>query len=193
MAWNVRAEQQPARLSALLGAPLRALLQAQAMAELHTLDYIVDVGMDDDRRQASTLEFDLVQPVADPQRPGQVEPTPTRVSVPILSILQTPSLRIAEANIEMAVNITEAVDPGEQAGRARPGAEGPERASAPRLELVGVIGSRVAARRLPSLSVSMRVESAEAPETYERLRRLLGDAMTAVPSEEREPDPKREA
>jgi hypothetical protein len=163
------ADGRPFRLPALLSAPLRALLQAQAQSELETLDYIVEIGLGGaERRSVQTLEFELVQPVPDPKQPGTVVPTPTTVSVPILSILQTPSVRVTEANVGFSVRITDVVSRREAEDRED------------RVDIVGVYASPLDGRRLPTLSVSMKVEASEPSEGYERVKRLLDDTTAAI-------------
>jgi hypothetical protein len=174
------AEQHPLRLAVLLTAPLTALLQAQAQAELETLNYIVEVGLGGaEQRTVQTLEFELVQPIADPMHPGKIVPTPTQVSVPLLSILQTPSIKIADADVTFNVHITDVVelDEQEEGGTRRPA-----------IDLIGVFAAAGAAKRLPTMSITMKVEAVAPQESYERVKRLLGDATTATA-----PEPERDS
>jgi hypothetical protein len=169
------AEQHPLRLAVLLTAPLTALLQAQAQAELETLNYIVEVGLGGaEQRKTQTLDFELVQPIADPLHPGKIVPTPTRVSVPLLSILQTPSIKLADASVAFNVHITDVVERDGQE------ADGPRRAA---IDLIGVFVAAGAAQQLPTMAITMKVEAAGPQEGYERMKRLLGDATTATAPE----------
>jgi hypothetical protein len=161
-------EDRPLRLGALLGAPLRAVLQAQAQAELTTLEFLEEVGLGGERR-VETLDFELVQPVPDPRHPGQVTPTPTRVSVPLLSILHTPVTQIAEATLGFAVEVTDVIEDGPD-----------ERGRPSRAELVVIFAPRQEQTGRPVLTIDMKLTRIGPSEGYQRIQRLLGDAISAT-------------
>jgi hypothetical protein len=170
-------EDRPLRLGTLLGASVRAVLQAQVQAELTTLEFVDEVGLGGERRVA-TLDFELVQPVPDPRHPGQVTPTPTKVSVPLLSILQTPAIRIAEATVGLAVEVTDVIEDDTSSEPGRPS----------RAELVGIVAPREGRAGRPALTIDMKLARARPSESYQRIIRLLGDSISAVTHVEDQPE-----
>lgn len=173
MAKDIRVEQQPAPLAALIAAPLRALVQAQAQAELETLNYVVDVGLGgSEEMRAVTLDFDIDQPVPDPADPGTVRHTAARVTVPLLALLGVPSVRIQRATVDFAVQIRRVSQ-----RTVRTIARGK---NAPQVELEGVYGPSVDPATPASLSVHLELAGKQEGETLAQLRHLLGDAMSAT-------------
>lgn len=172
MAKDTRVEQQPAPLAALLAAPMRALVHAQAQAELETLDYVVDVGLGGpEEMRAITLDFDIDQPVPDPAEPGTVRHAPARVSVPLLALLGVPSVRIQRATVDFAVHVRRVSQRTVRGGPAKG-----ER----QVELEGVYGPSGDPAAPAFFSVHLELEGRQDGETMARLRHLVGDAMSAT-------------
>src|SRR5262245_53714575 len=100
---------RPLPLEQLIGAPLRSLVLGQGISAQATADFIAEVGFTADpaggEPHARTLEFIVVHPMPDPSDPGGTIDVPTRVSVPLLSLVSIPSLDIAEATVEFEADI----------------------------------------------------------------------------------------
>ncbi len=103
----------PRTLGDLLGAPLRALIEAEAIAARTTADFIKEVGFlppsnpgtkagTDDIGTPRLVSFKYSRRSADGT---SVEST---ISVPLLTIVPIPSLQISEATIDMSLVITDA-------------------------------------------------------------------------------------
>lgn len=88
-------------LGVLFSSPLTALIEAQSLASHATLAYLRAVGLDGDRLR--TTHFKLGP---DPSGSGApVDGPGTELTVPTLSLLTIPNLRIAEASIEFQAKI----------------------------------------------------------------------------------------
>lgn len=173
MAKDTRAEQQPAPLAALIAAPLRALVDAQAQAELDTLEYVVEVGLGGpEEMRAVTLDFDIDQPMPDSVEPGTVRHTPARVSVPLLALLGVPSVQIQRATVDFAVQVRRVSQ-----RTVRTVVSGQK---ARQVELEGVYASAVGGETMPSFTVHLELAGRPDSETMSQLRHVLGDAMTAT-------------
>lgn len=102
---------RPLPLEQLIGAPLRALVLGQGIASQATADFIAEIGFvptaSGKESAARMFEFTYVHPVPDPANPGGVIDTPTHVSVPLLTVLPIPNLRIAEATISFQADIVD--------------------------------------------------------------------------------------
>jgi hypothetical protein len=98
-------------LEQLIGAPLRSLVMAQGLAAQAAAEFISEVGFssEGDSREASarTFDFTYVHPVPDPANPGEVVDTLTTVSVPLLSLVGVPNLRIADATIAFSAGVVD--------------------------------------------------------------------------------------
>src|SRR5262245_16500257 len=99
---------KPLTLEELISAPLRALVLGQQVATQATADYISQLGFETTAGKipsVRTLEFDYIHPVPDPANPGSTIDTPTRVRVPLITMLPVPNLRISEANVVFGANV----------------------------------------------------------------------------------------
>jgi hypothetical protein len=107
---NIGAELQALPLEYMLGGPLAATIKAQALAAKTTIDFIETVGLQPgaaptDPLVARTATFELTQPVPDPANPGQVINTPTIVTVPILSIIPIPTIRVSSFDVSFEFKV----------------------------------------------------------------------------------------
>ena len=101
---------RPLPLEQLIGAPLRSIVLGQGIAARATAEFVSEVGFAPVRGRepiVRTFDFDFVQPVPDPENPGSVVDTPTRVSVPLLSVVSIPHVRIAEATVSFGADIVD--------------------------------------------------------------------------------------
>lgn len=173
MAKDTRVEQQPAPLAALIAAPIRAMVQAQAQAELETLNYLVDVGLGGaEEMRAVTLDFDIDQPVPDPADPGTVRHTAARVTVPLLALLGVPSVSIERATVDLALQVRR-VSP--RTVRSIAGGR-----DVRQVELEGVYGTSGDMAAPASFSVHLELAAREESDALGQLRHLLGNALSAT-------------
>lgn len=102
---------RPLPLEQLIGAPLRSLVLGQGIAAQATAEFVSEVGFVSGgatEPAARMIDFTYVHPVPDPSNPGGVIDTPTRVSVPLLTVVPIPSVRIAEATVSFGADIIDA-------------------------------------------------------------------------------------
>src|SRR6267378_1055344 len=98
---------KPLTLEQLISAPLRALVLGQQEATQTTADFLSQLGFESagGKVSARTVEFEYLHPVPDPANPGSTIDTPTRMRVPLLTMLPLPNLRISEANVGFGANV----------------------------------------------------------------------------------------
>ena len=190
---------RPLPLEQLIGAPLRSLVLGEGIATQATAEFIAEVGFTPGRARgrepaARMLDFTYVHPVPDPANPGSVIDTPTRVSVPLLSIVPIPNLRIAEATVTFGADIVD-MKPIE----ARPMEVAMERptpaaADVPRASIfpagVQVIAAYAPANapeggRGAALSFSIKLVREPAAQGLTTVLNLLGEAIRSRPEGER--------
>ncbi|MFT3776130.1 MAG: DUF2589 domain-containing protein [Minicystis sp.] len=99
-------------LSDIIGAPVGAIVQAEAQAARTTLDYIEQVGFEKDpNAPAGTSAFDMGRlrmvefSYQKPDASGQ--PADFLVRVPLLALLPIPGVRVKSANIAFTAKITD--------------------------------------------------------------------------------------
>lgn len=98
----------PKLLSDLLGAPMAAVIQAEAIAARATADFIKEVGFTKDS-DASDPDFGAIKNISftynrlNADGSSQV----ASITVPLLTIVPIPSLRVAEADIELDIALTQ--------------------------------------------------------------------------------------
>ncbi|WP_298507723.1 DUF2589 domain-containing protein [uncultured Kordia sp.] len=84
--------------SAMLGKPLTAVIDAQAAAALSTVDFINEVGLNDDGT-VKTVSFDYLKDVG-----GTV--SLVKLTTPLLTIVPIPFLRVADTTIDFNAKIS---------------------------------------------------------------------------------------
>ncbi len=187
---------RPLPLEQLIGAPLRSLVMGQGIAAQATAEFISEVGFTPAAGErgpsVKTFDFSYVHPVPDPANPGDVVDTPTRVSVPLLSIVSLPNLRIAEATVEFGADVVE-IQPAE-AGPAELQLER-KRAASDRTAVFPRGVHLVAAYSPPAppegggpgsaLSFSIRVVAEPAPEGLASVLNLLTESIRTRPEKRR--------
>lgn len=187
----------------LIGAPLKALIDAEAQSAMATARYIEKVGFESNEGDENGPSAPFESPLGDlrtvkfkvrrPDADGEV--TDSQVELPLLSMLPIPALQIKNAELEYAVKILETRlrdAPREQIGQrvrqsvstgvgAREGeAEDSELAdqAGHEVELTAVYGrSDEATRQRNSLDMQIRmkvnVEQADLPSGLARLLNLM--------------------
>lgn len=105
----------PQLLGDLLGAPLRALIEAEAQAARTTADFIRDVGFVGSKAENDKGVSDFGSPrlVSFNYRRRRADGSEENATmqVPLLTILPIPSLQVAEATIGLSLVITDTPDP----------------------------------------------------------------------------------
>jgi hypothetical protein len=104
----------PRALGDLLGAPLRALIEAEAIAARTTADFIKDVGFVPPTSTAPTKNG--VDDIGSPRlvtfryqrKTAHGKDVDATISVPLLTIVPIPSLQISEAKIDLSLIVTDA-------------------------------------------------------------------------------------
>ncbi|MDT0305792.1 DUF2589 domain-containing protein [Streptomyces sp. DSM 44917] len=93
--------------SAMIGGPLSAVVKAQAQSAQTSVEFIRSVGFGQDG-QPTTVQFSYEKPVEkrdDNGRVSGVEVKPFKLSVPILTMLPIPFIRIQETTIDFNAKI----------------------------------------------------------------------------------------
>ncbi|MFI6283891.1 DUF2589 domain-containing protein [Streptomyces sp. NPDC051018] len=117
------ASSVPANLSALplehiIGAPMNAAIKAQVMAARETVNFINGVGMNvhpvTGEKSAINVDFKFDRPIEElVSLPGVPEPVrnirvvPSKLSVPLLSIVPIPYIRIEDLTIQFEYSIAD--------------------------------------------------------------------------------------
>lgn len=94
----VAGELQALPFGTLIGAPLDAAIEAQSRAAVSSVNFIKAIGFDD-KGQVQTITF-----IA---KKGAVE---TEITVPLLTIVPIPFIRIDEMTIDFKANITSSTE-----------------------------------------------------------------------------------
>ena len=105
---SISAELQALPLGFMLGAPLKAVIEAQALAAKTTIDFIQNVGLEEDppgEFKVRAADFSFVQPVPDPANPGSFLEQESKLTVPILSIVPVPFIRVSDLNVTFEFKI----------------------------------------------------------------------------------------
>lgn len=106
---NIGAELQQLPLGYLLGAPLKSAIEAQALAAKTTVEFIQTVGLEEDPAtgefKVRSADFTFTQPIPDPNNPGGFIEQESKLTVPILSIVPVPFIRISDLNVSFEFKI----------------------------------------------------------------------------------------
>jgi len=91
----------------LIGGPLKAACNAQTLLAKASSDFIQDVGLDTDATgkimSARTVDFSFNKPVQAPD--GTTTMEKVDLQVPLLAIINTPSLSIKEAEVRFTMEV----------------------------------------------------------------------------------------
>jgi hypothetical protein len=85
----------------LIGGPLTAACNAQVLLAKATSDFIKDVGLVDDK--ARTVDFSFTKPVQGAG--GDVTNQEVNLEVPLLAIINTPSLSVKEVDVQFTMEV----------------------------------------------------------------------------------------
>lgn len=105
---NIGAELQQLPLGFLLGAPMKSVIEAQALAAKTTVDFINNVGLEEDAAgelKVRSADFSFTQPIPDPNNPGATIEQESKLTVPLLSIVPVPFIRVSDLNVTFEFKI----------------------------------------------------------------------------------------
>ncbi|MFW8632012.1 DUF2589 domain-containing protein [Vibrio natriegens] len=94
---------------AMLGGPLSAVVRAQAQSAQTSVDFIKAVGFDEDTNEPTMITFNYTKVVETRNEEGEVigaEPKPFTLTVPFLTMLPIPFIRVEETTIAFNAKIT---------------------------------------------------------------------------------------
>jgi hypothetical protein len=177
---------RPLTLEQLISAPLRALVLAQQAASQTTADFISELGFETapgKTPSARTLEFEYVHPVPDPANPGSTIDTPTRLRVPLLTLLPLPNLRISEANVGFGANVVgmKTVRTPGRALAVHPDAAAEEQVST-QLFATYAASSPAPGEPPPILTMNIKLVSERPAEGLTRVLNVLEDSINTAPA-----------
>jgi len=182
-------------LEYLIAGPLEALVKAQTLSARTTAEFVGEVGFETDEKGVSRVrmvDFEYTHPRVDPDNPGNVIDTPVRVRVPLLSLLQVPSIAVEEANLELNLRVmgqqpvqrpqleTRSATTARQGTTALP----IEMAPSP-VRMIGSLTTPKLAEQTASMKVAIKLKQAPVPEGLSQILHLLGEATTARPAGDR--------
>lgn len=181
---------KPLTFEQLVSAPLRGLVLGQEAATQATADFISKLGFESGAPgsvpTARTLEFEYVHPVPDPANPGSAIDTPTRLRVPLLTLLSVPNLRIAEAHVAFGANIvgTKTVRTPKRAVVLDSDRTVRDHVST---QLIATYAPAVAGPGEPSptVTINIKVITEEPSEGLARVLSALADSITSMPASKR--------
>ncbi|MDH3339785.1 MAG: DUF2589 domain-containing protein [Nitrosopumilus sp.] len=166
----------------LISAPINAIIEAQAIAIQSALDFITEVGLESNSKlkksKIRTVEFTYSHPVPDPNNPGMVIDTPSKVSIPLLSLVQIPNISISESTLDFNINIV-----GLPENKAK---------TTSKTKLPFIVQSKFAPRiqatperpqEPHTLSLSIKLKKEESSEAERKIMNLLQEAITSHPIE----------
>lgn len=95
-------------MGALIGGPLKAIIEAQTAAAVATADFIKNIGFKegpDKVKEAVMVSFKYQQPIQGSD--GTVSMTPAQIDAPLLAIMPIPCLLVSEARIAFQMTVTQ--------------------------------------------------------------------------------------
>ncbi|MDF1800188.1 MAG: DUF2589 domain-containing protein [Planctomycetota bacterium] len=96
---------------AMIGGPLISVVNAQAQSSMATVDFIKSVGFDENGKLLQTTfayKKDVETLDADGNPTGEIQEKDFELSVPFLTMLPIPCLRVEEATVDFNAKITSA-------------------------------------------------------------------------------------
>jgi len=92
----------------MIGGPLMAVVKAQAQAAVTSVDFIKAICFDDDTNKPTMVTFEYSKPVETTNADGStsVEVKDFKLTVPFLTMLPIPFIRVEETTIDFNAKIT---------------------------------------------------------------------------------------
>lgn len=92
----------------MIGGPLNSMIRAQAQSARTSVDFIRSVGFqaaDGENPNPTMVTFEYEKPVANPDADGGYQTQQYKLTVPILTMLPVPFIRVSETNVEFNAKI----------------------------------------------------------------------------------------
>lgn len=174
--------------AAMIGGPLVAVINAQSQAASATLNFIRQVGFEGEH--AASIPFQYKKSIQ--QKDGSTDVESVQLSVPILSLLPVPFIRIQEANIEFRAKVVGVYESEEETTEEETGRErAASQSSMPVLRVAFSHRNRSAlgadSSRSYSMNVRIRAVQDELPIGLERLLTTLESHIQEQPSPSEKP------
>lgn len=184
---NIPAELNSLDFGVLIGGPLSAIVQAQAASAKSTVDFVNSVGFDETGAPRTSV-FTFTKPVTDPDDQTVLSET-VKLSVPYLSMVPIPYIRIDEATIDFNAKIT-SLQSKDTASSMAVGANGtakfgwgPFQASlSASFSGQKQSSSQDKTTRTYTMGVHVRAVQAEVPGGLDRILNILEESITTVPT-----------
>ncbi len=90
----------------LIGAPLRAVCDAQLQLAQASFEFINKIGFKEDDGKTNMLEFDVERPYQTQEGNGQYEKYTQHVQAPLLGLVPIPSLLIEDTTIDFQMEVS---------------------------------------------------------------------------------------
>lgn len=168
----MQTNMKPRPINELLAVPLSAAVQAKTMSALETLEVIKKFGIGPEG-QVKNLTFKTTRLVEVPQAAGSKDPVKyekknMEVSIPLLSLINLPSVQLTEMNVEMAIHVIEDSSAPSRSRRVQE--------DGPALPLSGVLTNALSRNLPPTMKVNMKIVE-RVPEGMARVNDLLADML----------------
>lgn len=183
--------------SSMIGGPLVAVIKAQSQSAQTSVDFIKSVGFDQNG-QPTMVSFQYKKPVTTKDATGATVITPTdyTLTVPILTMLPIPFIRVEETTVDFNAKITSVQESTTSsshdlaASLSAKGGWGPVSAELKvsyAFKKSTTEGSKV--ERTYSMAVHVRAVQDELPAGTERLLNILENNIKEVPAAAPSPGP----
>lgn len=176
---------------AMIGGPLEAIVRAQAAAAVTSVDFIKEVGFDSDDKAPTMVTFTYDKPVETTAADGtvSVEVKPFTLTVPFLTMLPIPFIRIEEATIDFnakILSVQERKSASERLFKSTLSAKAGWGWGSAKLK-VSYASKRTSSatskiERTYSIAVHVKVRQDELPEGTSRLLGILESVIKEVPA-----------
>ena len=176
----------------MIGGPLDAVVRAQAQSAQTSVDFIKAVGFDEDSNEPTMVTFSYMKAIEIKDAEGNVtsvEPKKFDLTVPILTMLPIPFIRVEETTISFNAKINSVQESTTSSSRSLNASLSAKGGWGPVSVKVSASYSNKSARssssrieRTYSLSVNVRAVQDELPAGTEKLLGILENSITEVES-----------
>jgi len=176
----------------MIGGPLTAIIKAQAQSAQTSVDFIKAVGFNEDDGKPTMVDFTYSKPVETLDANGNVTgvtPTDFKLSVPILTMLPIPFIRVEETTIDFNAKINSVQESTTTSSSALSATLGVKAGWGPvSVNLKTSYSSKKSrsssskTERTYSLQIHVRAVQDELPAGTERVLGILENAIVEVPA-----------
>ena len=175
----------------MIGGPLNAVVRAQTQSAITSVDFIKAVGFNSDDGKPTMVDFEYTKAIETTAEDGTVTvtPTPFKLTVPILTMLPIPFIRVEETTIDFNAKINSVQESTTSSSSALnaslevKGGWGPVSAKLKvsySTQKKSTSGSKT--ERTYSMRVHVRAVQDEMPAGTDRLLGILENSITEVPA-----------